>query len=408
MAGLGAVFLAVTGGEALYADMGHFGKRPIRLAWFTLVLPALVLNYFGQGALLLLNERAATQPFFLMAPGWALLPMVVLATLAAIIASQALISGAFSLTRQAIQLGYSPRLDIAHTSSREIGQVYVPQVNWALMVATIVIVVGFQSSGALAAAYGIAVTMTMIITVLLLAKVAIEVWKWPRWAVIAGALVFLAIDGLFFGANFLKVAQGGWLPILIGAVLFTVMTTWKTGRRILFERLMERAIPLDRFMAMVAEQRPARVPGTAVFMTAQAGASPPALAHNLRFNKVLHERVVILTVLTTQTPHVPPDEQVEVREMGTGVSNVLVRYGFMQNPDVPEALRLAQARGLRVDTEDVTFFLGRETLIVTDRPGMVKWRENLFVLMSKNAVRATAFFRLPPERVVELGVQVEI
>ena len=244
----------------------------------------------GQGALLLLNERAAEQPFFLMAPGWALLPTVVLATLAAIIASQALISGAFSLTRQAIQLGYSPRLDIAHTSSDEIGQVYVPQVNWALMVATILIVIGFKTSSSLAAAYGIAVTMTMIITVLLLAKVAIEVWKWPSWLVIAGAMVFLVIDGLFFGANFLKVAQGGWLPILIGIVLFTVMTTWKTGRRILFERMTERAVPLERFMTMVGEQKPARVPGTSVFMTAQAQGTPPALVHNLRHNKVLHDK----------------------------------------------------------------------------------------------------------------------
>ena len=405
---LGAVFLAVTGGEALYADMGHFGKRPIRIAWFALALPSLVLNYFGQGALLLLDERAVEQPFFLLAPSWALLPLVVLATFAAIIASQALISGAFSLTRQAIQLGYCPRLDILHTSSDEIGQVYVPQVNWALMVATILIVIGFKTSSSLAAAYGIAVTMTMIITVLLLAKVAIERWHWPGWVVWAGASVFLVIDGLFFGANLLKVAQGGWLPILIGVVLFTAMTTWKTGRRILFERLTERSIPLDRFMAIVADQAPARVPGTSVFMTAQAQGTPPALVHNLRHNKVLHEKVVVLTVLTTQVPHVPPDEQVEVRELGEGVSNVLVRYGFAQNPDVPEALRLAKGLGLRIDEEDITFFLGRETILVSDHPGMAQWRESLFVLMSRNAVRATAFFRLPPDRVVELGVQVEI
>jgi KUP system potassium uptake protein len=405
---LGAVFLAVTGGEALYADMGHFGKRPIRLAWFSLALPALVLNYFGQGALLLINAEAASQPFFLLAPGWALAPMVVLATFAAIIASQALISGAFSLTRQAIQLGYCPRMDIEHTSSDEIGQVYVPQVNWALMVATIVIVIGFKTSSSLAAAYGIAVTMTMIITVLLLAKVALERWHWPFWAVFSGAAVFLAIDGLFFGANIVKIAQGGWLPILIGLVLFTVMTTWKTGRRILFERLTARAVPLDKFMQLVADQAPARVPGTSVFMTAQTAGAPPALVHNLRHNKVLHDRVVVLTILTTQVPHVPPAEQVEIRDLGAGVSNVLVSYGFMQNPDVPEALVLAKAKGLTVDEEDITFFLGRETILVSDHPGMAQWRESLFVLMSKNAVRATAFFRLPPERVVELGVQVEI
>ena len=405
---LGAVFLAVTGGEALYADMGHFGKRPIRLAWFSLALPALVLNYFGQGALLLIDEKAASQPFFLLAPGWALLPLVILATFAAIIASQALISGAFSLTRQAIQLGYCPRMDIEHTSSDEIGQVYVPQVNWALMVATIVIVIGFKTSSSLAAAYGIAVTMTMIITVLLLAKVALERWHWPFWAVFSGAAVFLTIDGFFFGANIVKVAQGGWLPILIGVVLFTVMTTWKTGRRILFERLTARAVPLDQFMHLVAQQAPARVPGTSVFMTAQAAGAPPALVHNLRHNKVLHDKVVVLTVLTTQVPHVPPAEQVEVRDLGAGVSNILVRYGFMQNPDVPEALSLAKAKGLTIDEEDITFFLGRETILVSDHPGMAQWRESLFVFMSKNAVRATAFFRLPPERVVEIGVQVEI
>jgi len=252
------------------------------------------------------------------------------------------------------------------------------------------------------------VTMTMLITGLMFFVVAREVWKWPLWLVGSIATVFIAIDGAFLGANLLRVAQGGWLPIAIGAIIFTLMTTWKTGRRVLFDRLTARSVPLDRFMAMVAEQHPSRVPGTAVFMTAQVGASPPALAHNLRFNKVLHERAVVLTVLTAQVPHVPPAEQIEIRNLGAGVSNVLVRYGFMQNPDVPEALALAKARGLEVDDEDITFFLGRETILVSDHPGMAKWRESLFVFMSKNAVRATAFFRLPPNRVVELGVQVEI
>jgi KUP system potassium uptake protein len=404
---LGAVFLAVTGGEALYADMGHFGKRPIRTAWFALVLPALVINYFGQGALLLTAPESAEQPFFLLAPSWALLPLVVLATAAAIIASQALISGAFSLTRQAIQLGYSPRLDISHTSSHEIGQVYVPQVNWALMLATIAIVIGFKSSSALAAAYGIAVTMTMIITVLLLHVVATERWKWPKSVVFLITGVLLVIDGAFFGANALKIAHGGWLPIVIGGVLFTMMTTWKTGRRILYERLTARATPLDQFMDGVALNPPARVPGTSVFMTAQPNGTPPALVHNLRHNKVLHRHVVILTVTTTQTPYVAAEKQVELRDLGHGVSHVVVRYGFMQDPDVPEALSMARASGLRID-DDITFFLGRETIIVSDHPGMAQWRERLFVLMSRNAVRATAFFHLPPERVVELGVQVEI
>ena len=405
---LGAVFLAVTGGEALYADMGHFGKRPIRLAWFALVLPALMLNYFGQGALLLTNAKAAQQPFFMLVPAWGLIPMVILATFAAIIASQALISGAFSLTRQAIQLGYSPRLDIAHTSSHEIGQVYVPQVNWALMVATIVIVIGFKSSSALAAAYGIAVTMTMIITALLLHVVATERWKWPLPLALLVSGGFLLIDGAFFGANLLKVAHGGWLPIVIGALLFTLMTTWKTGRRVLFDRLTARAIPLEDFMAMVTADPPTRVAGTSVFMTAQPKGTPPALTHNLRHNKVLHEHVVVLMVTTTQVPHVAPADQVTMRDLGHGVSHVTVRYGFMQNPDVPEALMLARGLGLVVDEGDITYFLGRETILVTDRPGMAKWREQLFVLMSRNAVRATAFFHLPPERVVELGVQVEM
>ncbi len=405
---LGAVFLAVTGGEALYADMGHFGKRPIRLAWFVVVLPALLLNYFGQGALLLTDASAAEQPFFLLAPSWALIPMVVLATFAAIIASQALISGAFSLTRQAIQLGYAPRLDIAHTSSDEIGQVYVPQVNWALMVATIVIVIGFETSTSLAAAYGIAVTMTMLITVILLHVIATERWKWPPVAAWALSGTLILIDGAFFGANLLKVAHGGWLPLVIGAAIFTAMTTWKTGRRILFERLTARALPLDDFMQMVESTPPTRVHGTSVFMTAQTQSTPPALVHNLRHNKVLHDRAVVLTVTTANVPVIPLADQVTVRDLGHGVANVIVRYGFMQNPDVPQALGQARRLGLEIDDEDVTFFLGRETILVSDRPGMAKWREQLFVLMSRNAVRATAFFQLPPDRVVELGVQVEM
>ncbi|HZI80801.1 MAG TPA: potassium transporter Kup [Vicinamibacterales bacterium] len=405
---LGAVVLAITGGEALYADMGHFGRRPIRLAWFGLVLPALMLNYFGQGALILLNPRAASQPFYLMAPSWALLPLVVLATLAAIIASQALISGAFSLTRQAIQLGYAPRLDIAHTSSLEMGQVYVPQVNWAMAAATILIVVGFQSSSALAAAYGIAVTVTMVITALLLHVVATERWGWPHWATLAVTGIFLVVDGAFLGANLIKIPQGGWLPLAIAIFIFTLMTTWKTGRQLVAERLTARATPIDVFIASLKALGPARVHGTAVFMTAQPTGTPPALVHNLRYNKVLHDHVVILTVTTARRPYVPPEDQVSVESLGNGLYNVRLRYGFMQDPDVPEALMHAIKLGLELDPGDVTFFLGRETIIVTKRQGMAVWRERLFVLMARNAVRATAFFRLPPERVVELGVQVEM
>ena len=405
---LGAVFLVVTGGEALYADMGHFGKRPIRIAWFGLVLPALLLNYFGQGALLITNPSAASQPFFLLAPQWALYPLVALATFAAIIASQALISGAFSLTRQAIQLGFCPRLDIAHTSSDEIGQVYVPRVNWALMVSTILIVIGFKSSTALAAAYGIAVTLTMIITAVLLHVVATERWHWPRPVAFAVTTIFLSVDLAFFGANVLKILHGGWLPLVIGGIIFTLMTTWKTGRGIVAARLTARAIPLDRFMAAVAERPPARVPGTSVFMTAQPQGTPAALAHNLRYNKVLHQHVVLLMVTTRQVPHVAEEERLSITDHGSGVAELKVCYGFMEDPDIPAALQAARAQGLFLDDEDVIYFLGRETLIATRTPGMALWREKLFVLMARNAGRATAFFRLPPERVVELGVQVEL
>jgi KUP system potassium uptake protein len=405
---LGAVFLVVTGGEALYADMGHFGKRPIRYAWFGLVLPALLLNYFGQGALLLANPEAASQPFFLLAPSWGLVPLVILATTAAIIASQALISGAFSLTQQAIQLGYSPRLDIEHTSHHEIGQVYVPQINWALMLATILIVVGFGSSSALAAAYGIAVALTMVITAILLQVVATERWGWPRPIAVGVTGVFLAIDVAFFGANALKITHGGWLPLVIGALLFTLMTTWKTGRQIVAARLTARAVPLEDFIAAVAKTHLARVPGSAVFMTAQPRGAPPALAHNVRYNKVLHQQVITLMVTTQPVPHVAPDQQVTVRSLDHGFFDVVVRYGFMEDPNVPDALRRARAKGLGLNEDDVTYFLGRETLIVSEIPGMAMWRERLFVIMARNAVRATTFFRLPPERVVELGVQVEI
>ena len=404
---LGAVFLVVTGGEALYADMGHFGTRPIRLAWFGLVLPALLLNYFGQGALLLNDASAAANPFFRLAPAWATLPLVALAAAAAIIASQALISGVFSLTRQAIQLGYCPRLDIEHTSSREIGQVYVPQANWALMLCTLGIVVGFGSSTALAAAYGIAVTLTMTITVLLLSVVAHERWRWPLPLVGAVMGLFLLIDVAFVSANVLKIAQGGWLPLAIGAFIFTLMTTWKTGRRILADRLTSRSVPIEEFVASLPRIEVARVPGTAIFMTAQPRGTPPALAHNLRHNKVLHEQVVTLVVTTLPMPYVPEEERLWVRPMGHGIFDVALRVGFMEDVDIPKMLQEARHFGLAIDA-DATYFLGRETLLVTPARGMAKWREQLFVFMSRNAGRAAGFFRLPSDRVVELGVQVEL
>ena len=405
---LGSVFLVVTGGEALYADMGHFGRTPIRLAWFALVLPALVINYLGQGALLLANP-AAEHPFFDMAPAWALWPLIVIATAAAIIASQALISGSFSITRQAVQLGLAPRLEVQHTSAREMGQVYVPRVNWALMVATVAIVIGFGSSSAMAAAYGIAVTLTMIITVLLLFIVMTERWRWPMPLAVIVMGLFLTIDLAFFGANALKIMQGGWLPLAVAAFLFTLMTTWKTGRQIVAQRLASRAVMLEDFFTSIDFMKPARVPGTAVYMTAQSSGVPPALVHNLQYNKVLHERVVILNIITVQQPHCAEAERFAVDALGHGLYNVRLQYGFMEDPDVPRALvRAARALGMKFDFQDVVYFLGRQTILVTRHDGMALWREKLFVLMSRNAVRATAYFRLPTERVVELGVQVEM
>ena len=405
---LGSVFLAVTGGEALYADMGHFGRKPIRLAWFALVLPALLLNYLGQGALLLANP-AATHPFFELAPSWALLPLTGIATMAAIIASQALISGSFSITRQAVQLGLAPRLDVEHTSAHEMGQVYVPRVNWALMVATVVIVIGFRSSGAMAAAYGIAVTLTMIITVLLLYVVMTELWKWPVPVAVMVMGLFLTIDLAFFGANALKIMQGGWLPLVVAIGLFTLMTTWRTGRQIVAERLAAVGVPLSEFFTMVDTMKPARVSGTAVYMTAQGSGTPMALVHNMQYNKVLHERVVILNIVTVQQPTCSDADRVSVETLSHGLFHVTLQYGFMEDPHVPRALlAAAKSRGMKFDYQDVVYFLGRQTLLVTKRKGMALWREKLFVVMSRNAVRATAYFRLPPERVVELGVQVEL
>ncbi|HEX4913595.1 MAG TPA: potassium transporter Kup [Vicinamibacterales bacterium] len=405
---LGAVFLVVTGGEALYADMGHFGRNPIRLAWFALVLPSLVLNYLGQGALLLINPEVR-HPFFELAPSWALWPLIAIATAAAIIASQALISGSFSITRQAVQLGLAPRLEIEHTSAHEMGQVYVPRVNWALMVSTVAIVVGFGSSSAMAAAYGIAVTLTMIITVLLLFVVETERWKWPMALAVLVMAPFLAIDLAFFGANALKIVQGGWLPLAVAAALFTLMTTWRTGRQIVAERLARRSVSLEEFFALIERMQPARVPGTAVYMTAQGSGAPLALVHNLQYNKVLHERVVILNVATLRQPHCAEADRFSVEVLRHGLFNVRLHYGFMEDPHVPRAL-LAAARslGMKFDFQDVVYFLGRETIFVTAPQGMAVWREKLFAMMSRNAGRATTYFRLPLERVVELGVQVEM
>jgi KUP system potassium uptake protein len=403
---LGSVVLALTGAEALYADMGHFGKQPIRLAWFALVLPALLLNYFGQGALLMQNPDAKTNPFFLMVPDWALLPMVGLATLATVIASQAVISGAFSVTRQAIQLGYLPRMDIRHTSRHEIGQIYIPFVNWLLFAAVVGLVLGFRSSSNLAAAYGVAVTGTMTIDAILLALVMFLLWRWNRF--LAGLLVavFLTVDIAFFTANITKITQGGWFPLAIGLVAFILLTTWKTGRKILLARLVNDEMPVETFIG--AFETVPRVPGTAVFLTGSAEGTPHALLHNLKHNKVLHQRNVLLTVCTEEVPYVPNKDRIELTDFGDGFYRVLLRYGFMQDTDIPKALALCERHGLSFEMMETSFFLNRETLIPSKKPGMAPWREHLFAWMTRNATSAMVFFRLPPNRVVELGTQVEI
>jgi KUP system potassium uptake protein len=406
---LGSVFLVVTGGEALYADMGHFGRRPIRVAWFVVVLPALLLNYFGQGALLISDPEAVENPFFHMAPGWALYPVVIVATCAAVIASQALISGAFSLTMQAVQLGYMPRMHIEHTSERQRGQIYIPSINWTLMAACIGLVLGFGSSTNLAAAYGVAVTTTMVITTLLLFRVERERWKWPLWASLLFTGFFLAVDLAFWGANIVKIPAGGWFPLVVGAVVFTLMTTWKKGRQILSARQAESALPWDFFAHDMVMTPIHRVPGTAVFMYGNPNGTPPALLHSLKHYKVLHEQVVLLAVKTEEIPYVPAEDRVSVEVVDEGFYRVTVRYGFMQDPNIPHALELVKQEGLDLSPMHTTYFLGRETLIATKhRSGMAIWRENLFAVMSRNARTATSFFHLPPNRVVELGAQIEL
>jgi len=408
---LGSVFLVVTGGESLYADMGHFGRRPIRIAWFALVLPSLLLCYFGQGALLVTHPDAAAQPFYetvrRLAPGM-LYPMVALSTAAAIIASQAVISGAFSLTRQAVQLGFIPRIKIVHTSNEEIGQIYIPSINWVLMLATFGLVLGFQESTNLAAAYGVAVTNAMIITTLIGYVVARHRWKWSRLAVAPVALTFLIIDSSFFASNIIKVPDGGWFPLLVGVAVYTLMSTWKRGRQILVERLAQESLPLETFVEGVRPDSPIRVPGTAIFMSRDPKGVPTALLHNLKHNKILHSRVMVLTMVTEEVPVVPPEERLEVQSLGKEFYRVITHYGFMQTPGVPEVLELLKEKGVELDEMSTTFFLSRENLIASKEPGMAIWREKLFALMVRNAQRPTDFFRIPVNRVVELGMQVRL
>jgi KUP system potassium uptake protein len=406
---LGAVFLAITGGEALYADIGHFGTRPIRLTWFAVVLPALVLNYFGQGALLLSEPDAAVNPFFRMTPAWALYPMVILATAAAVIASQAIISGAFSLTMQAIQLGYIPRLKVNYTSARIIGQIYVPVVNWALMLSCIGLVLGFGSSSNLAAAYGVAITTTMLITTILFYVVARRRWHWPAFAAMPVALFFVIIDLTFFAANMLKLAHGGWFPLLVSGCILFLMLTWRKGRRVLRNRLGEMCLPLDLFISDLSQQRITRVPGTGVYMSGNRQGTPLALLHNLKHNKVLHEQVVLLTVRTEEVPYLAnARDRVALEKMEEGFWRVNVHFGFMEKPDVPSAL--ASAKGLKVsfDSMRTTYFIGRETILATRKLGLSSWRGSIFAWMTRNAGDVTSYFCLPPNGVVELGARVEV
>jgi KUP system potassium uptake protein len=405
---LGSVFLAVTGGEALYADMGHFGRTPIRAAWFTVVLPALLLNYFGQGALLLRDPRAVENPFYLMVPEVVRIPMLVVATAAACIASQAVISGAFSLTRAAVQLGYLPRVEIRHTSDKEIGQIFIPEVNMLLLIASVGLVLFFQEAGNLAGAYGIAVAITMTSTTMLIFFVMWRLWHWRLpWAIaVAGA--FLLIDLAFLVSNFAKILHGGWFPLLIGVLGFTVMSTWRRGRELLAQRLEESSMRMQELLSRLAKNPPQRVAGTAIFMTATSSGVPSSLLQNLRHNRVLHERVVLLTMQFNEVPRVPVKERIELYLLEKRFYRVIAHYGFQEEPNVLEVLELCRSHHLHVDLDSATFFLAHESLLATHRPGMALWRERLFAILYRNASRPTAAFHIPPGRVVEMGAQIEL
>lgn len=405
---LGAVVLAVTGAEALYADMGHFGRFPIRLAWFGFVLPALLLNYFGQGALVLHDASAVKNPFYLLAPEWALFPLIGLATIATVIASQAVITGAFSVSRQALQLGYLPRMHIQHTSESTQGQVYMPRVNWGLMVAVMLLVISFGSSGNLAAAYGIAVTGDMVITTLLASIVFVEIWRWSKLKTGLLIALFLTIDLAFFGANVLKIPDGGWVPLLIGICIFTLMLTWKNGRSMVYTRLKSEAMAIEPFIEAIGAHPPPRVPGTALFMTPNPEGVPHAMLHNLKHNKVLHEKVVILTVKFLDFPHTNLEERVSVEALPYQFYRVTVRYGFKDEPDLPRDLMLCGKYGLEFDAMDTSYFVGKEILIASHKSGMAFWRKKIFIGLFRSAETITNQFKLPPNRVVELGSQLMI
>lgn len=403
---LGAVVLAVTGAEALYADMGHFGRSPIRLAWFCFVLPALILNYFGQGALILKNPETVKNPFYLLAPEWMLFPLIILATMAAVIASQAVITGAFSVSRQALQLGFLPRMHVSHTSESQQGQIYMPRVNWGLMLAVMVLVIGFGSSGDLAAAYGIAVTGDMIITTLLAGIVFHNLWGWSKLRTGALIAIFLTVDIAFFSANVLKIPDGGWVPLIIGVIIFTLMITWKTGRNMLYKHLKNEAMALDPFIEAISAHPPARVSGTALFMTPNPEGVPHAMLHNLKHNKVLHEKVVILTVKFLDFPRIPVEDRVTVEVLPHEFYRVTVHYGFKDEPDLPRDLALCAEKGLVLEAMDTSYFIGKEILIAHESSEMAYWRKKIFIGLFRSAETITNQFKLPPNRVVELGTQV--
>ena len=405
---LGAVSLAITGGEALYADMGHFGRLPIRLAWFGLVMPALVLNYFGQGALLLGDKTAIENPFFRMVPGWGLIPLVLLSTAATVIASQAVISGSFSLSRQAIQLGLLPQLDVFQTSTQARGQIYIPQINWLLLVAVLALVLGFGSSSALASAYGFAVTGTMALTTVLIGAVMHGVWRW-RWPTIAAVLApIMAVDLALFSSNSMKIPTGGWFPLAIGLVMFTIMTTWRTGRRLVVARIESQTMSFADFLASCEEAPEARVCGTAVFLTTHTEHVPPTLMQNLKHNKVLHRTVLLVRVATDNIPLVAGPDRIKARELGHGFWQIGAHFGFAQTPNVLRELRRAEIPELDLDFDKISFFVGRANVKSAQRPGMARWREHLYVFLTRIATRPTEFFRIPPAQVIELGAEVEI
>jgi KUP system potassium uptake protein len=405
---LGAVILVVVGGEALYADMGHFGRRPIVVGWYSLVLPSLLLVYFGQGALLIDEPTAIENPFYRLAPDWAVLPLVVLATMATVIASQALISGAFSLTRQAVQLGYSPRVHIEQTSETRIGQIYIPAVNWLLMVTCIALVLGFQESSNLAGAYGLAVTTTMVITTMIFFVVAREHFRWATVWVVPLCAVFFVVDVAFFGATLFKIPDGGWFPLVAGVLVFTILSTWRTGKLLVADRLMRNRPPLEQFVASIARNPPVRAPGASAYLFRAPGVTPPALVATLRHHDSLHEQVLVISVMTEKRPHVHPVERCELRDLGLGFFDIRLRFGFLDDPDVPRALATRVVPHTGVDLDALSYFLGREALRVTPRAGMALWRERLFAFMSRNATNTADYFHLPVDQTIEIGVGIEL